>query len=107
MVALWATCLPAKGSGQKQQRNSGDTIFHIISIRVHVLGFFFQMLKTTDSTVRCRIWPNFELAQLSFTSLLPDQKQSRKLGDTFPHYNPMGDICCHGNQSSDPIWPKT
>ena len=20
----------------------------------------------------------------------------------FPHYNPMGAICCHGNQSSDP-----
>ena len=25
----------------------------------------------------------------------------------FPHYNPMGAICCHGNQSSDPIWPQT
>ena len=25
----------------------------------------------------------------------------------FPHYNPMGAICCHGNQSSDPIQPKT
>ena len=25
----------------------------------------------------------------------------------FPHYNPMGAICCHGNQSSDPICPKT
>ena len=24
-----------------------------------------------------------------------------------PHYNPMGAIGCHGNQSSDPIWPKT
>ena len=24
----------------------------------------------------------------------------------FPHYNPMGAICCHGNQSSDTIWPK-
>ena len=24
-----------------------------------------------------------------------------------PHYNPMGAICCHGNQSSDMIWPKT
>ena len=23
-----------------------------------------------------------------------------------PHYNPMGAICCHGNQSSDPILPK-
>ena len=25
----------------------------------------------------------------------------------FPHYNPMGAICCHGHQSSDPTWPKT
>ena len=25
----------------------------------------------------------------------------------FPHYNPMGAICCHGNQSSDQILPKT
>ena len=25
----------------------------------------------------------------------------------FPHYNPMGAICCHGHQSSNPIWPKT
>ena len=25
----------------------------------------------------------------------------------FPHYNPMGAICCHGHQSSYSIWPKT
>ena len=25
----------------------------------------------------------------------------------FPHYNPMGAMCSHGHQSSDPIWPKT
>ena len=25
----------------------------------------------------------------------------------FPHYNPMGAICCHGNQSSNPSWSKT
>ena len=24
-----------------------------------------------------------------------------------PHYNPMGAIRCHRNQSSNPIWPKT
>ena len=24
----------------------------------------------------------------------------------FPHYNPMGAICCHGNQISDPILPQ-
>ena len=25
----------------------------------------------------------------------------------FPHYNPMGAFCCHGNQSSNPTWSKT
>ena len=25
----------------------------------------------------------------------------------FPHYNPMGPICCHGNKSSNPTWSKT
>ena len=25
----------------------------------------------------------------------------------FHHYNPMGAICCHGNQSSNPTWSKT
>ena len=25
----------------------------------------------------------------------------------FPHYKPMGAICCHGNQSSNPTWSKT
>ena len=25
----------------------------------------------------------------------------------FPHYNPMGAIRCHGNQSSNPTWFKT
>ena len=25
----------------------------------------------------------------------------------FPHYNPMGAICCHGNQSSNLTWSKT
>ena len=32
---------------------------------------------------------------------------SEKIFLCFPHYNSMGAICCHGNQSSDPTWPKT
>ena len=30
-----------------------------------------------------------------------------KWSQSFFHYNSMGAICCHGNQSSNPIWPKT
>ena len=29
-----------------------------------------------------------------------------ELTQHFPHYNPMGAICCHGNQSSNPTWSK-
>ena len=38
-----------------------------------------------------------------------NQSQMKELewSQDFPHYNPLGVICCHGNQSSDPIWPKT
>ena len=31
----------------------------------------------------------------------------KKWRHLFLHYNPMGAFCCHGNHSSDPIWPKT
>ena len=35
------------------------------------------------------------------------KNESARVVTTFPHYNPMGAIRCHGQQSSDPIWPKT
>ena len=51
--------------------------------------------------------------QMLWMSLLPARiKKIRskikvlEWSQDFPHYNPMGAICCHGNQSSDPIWPK-
>ena len=31
----------------------------------------------------------------------------KKRQHRFLHYNPMGAICCNGNQSFDPIWPKS
>ena len=37
----------------------------------------------------------------------PSKMKELEWSHDFPHYNPMGAICCHGNQSSDPIWPKT
>ena len=53
-------------------------------------------------------------SKLLWLSLLPArikkiQSKMRELewSQGFPHYNSMGAICCHGNQSSDPIWPKT
>ena len=46
-------------------------------------------------------------------SLLASMKKIRskmkelECSQDFSHYNPMGAICCHGNQSSNLIWPKT
>ena len=59
----------------------------------------------------CRISNPSEILWLS---LLPARIKKNKSkmkelewSQDFPHHNPMGAICCHGNQSSDPILPKT
>ena len=59
----------------------------------------------------CRISNPYEILWLS---LLPARIKKNKSkmkelewSQDFPHYNPMGAICCHGNQSFDPILPKT
>ena len=59
----------------------------------------------------CQISNPFEILWLS---LLPARIKKNKSkmkelewSQDFPHYNPMGAICCHGNQSSDPFRPKT
>ena len=73
--------------------------------------------QLTDKTLvgSCRISNPFEILWLA---LLPARIKKNKSkmkelewSQDFPHYNPMGAIsraiCCHGNQSSDPILPKT
>ena len=53
-------------------------------------------------------------SEILWLSLLPArmkkfQQKMKELewSQGFPHYNPMGAICCHGNQSSNPIWSTT
>ena len=48
--------------------------------------------------------------EILWFSLLPARIKKNKSkmkelewSQDFPNYNPMGAICCHGNQSSDPI----
>ena len=57
---------------------------------------------------------NSNSSKLSCMSSLPASMKrigrktaEKKWRHRFLHYNPMGAFCCHGNQSSDPIWPKT
>ena len=59
----------------------------------------------------CRISNPYEILWLS---LLPARIKKNKSkmkelewSQDFRHYNPMGAICCHGNQNSDPPLPKT
>ena len=67
---------------------------------------------TPQSVVETRQISNS--SKLSCMSLLPaimkrigSKTADKKWQHRFPHYNPMGAICCHGNQSPDPIWSKT
>ena len=58
--------------------------------------------------------PNSNLSEILWLSSLPvimkkirSKMKALACSQHFPHYNPMGAIHCHGNQSSDPIWSKT
>ena len=58
--------------------------------------------------------PNSNLSEILWLSSLPasmkkirSKMKALACSQHFPHYNPMGDIRCHGHQSSDPIWSKT
>ena len=67
---------------------------------------------TPQSLVRSG--PISDLFKMLWMSLLPariktirSKMKALEWSQDFPNYNPMGAICCHGNQSFDPIWPKT
>ena len=68
------------------------------------------MLKGINSAGSGPIWQKFELVR-DFMPVLITCKFEEDLikgGDiVFSHYKLMGDFCCHGNQSFDPICPKT
>ena len=58
--------------------------------------------------------PNFNSSEILWLSLLPvsmkkirSKMKALACSQHFLHYNPMGAIGCHGNQSSIPIWSKT
>ena len=74
----------------------------------------FSDTRAANSVVRGRIRPNFELMQALMYVIVTCKykkdliKNSREMWwRPFPHYNPMGAIRCHGNQSSDLICIKT
>ena len=67
---------------------------------------------TPQSLVRSGLFSNSsEMLYMSSLSASMKEIQSKmkalECSQHFSHYNPVGAIRCHGNQSSNPIWPKT
>ena len=74
----------------------------------------FLTSRASNSLVSGPIGPKFELVQ-DFMHVLvtckynKDQikKTKKRWRHHFPNYKSMGAFCCHGNQSFDPICPKS
>ena len=76
-------------------------------------GIFQDAQGQLTSQSLVRSGPISNSFQMLWMSLLParikkirSKMKALEWSQDFPHYNPMRAICCHGNQSSDPIWPK-
>ena len=104
--------VPTKKSS-KIWRNIGPTIGASLSVDNKSMGIFpdAQRQLTPQSLVRSgRILNSSEILWLS--SLPAKMKKIRskmkvlECWNIFTHYNTMGSICCHGNQSSYPIGSK-
>ena len=71
----------------------------------------FQMLKGKSVVGTGRNSKNSNSFKHLCISLIPATMKTIQLKNEvardFPHDNPIGAICCHGNQSPYPIWPKT
>ena len=75
-------------------------------------GIFSICSKAANSAVSGPILPNFEPIQ-DFKVVLVTYKNKgdpiqnkEECSQDFSHYNHVGAKCCHGNQSSNLIWPK-
>ena len=102
-----------------QSKNEGARVFTRF-FHYKSMGIFTRRSRAVNSAVLGPIWPNFEPvrdvmeSEMLWMSSLPAsmkkiQSKMKELecSQDFSHYNPMGAISCHGNQSSNPIWPKT
>ena len=92
-----------------QIKNEGARVFTRF-LPLLVYGDFSRRSRAANSADLGPIWPNFELVRDIMDVLVtcmyeedPVKNEGARVFRTFPHYNPMGVICCHGNQSSDSI----
>ena len=95
-------------------KNEGARVVTTV-FQIYVYGdFYFRRSWVANSAVLIPSWSNFELVRDFMDALVtcknkedPIKNESATASQDFHHYKPMGVICCHGNQSSGPIWPTT
>ena len=78
--------------------NGAYTISSIIS-----LWGFFQTLKGSELRSPWLDLTEFRTRPSACKNEEDPIKNGGECSQGFHHYNPKGDICCHGNQSSDSI----
>ena len=71
----------------------------------------FRRSMAANSEISGPNWPKFKIVPV-FMHVLVTCKYRTKTTEKrwrhrFPHYKSVGALCCHGNQSFDPICPKT
>ena len=84
---------------------------HFPSIR---LWEIFRRSRAANSVVSSLIWPEFKLIRDFMHVQVTCKYKKDWIKNTekrwrhcFPHYKSMWAFCCHGNQSFNPICPKT
>ena len=97
----------------KNERASMETPFSYYKC----MGIFLDVQEQLTPVVSGPIWTKFELVRDFMHALVTckykkDRKKKKKKNEKrwrhrFPHYKSMGAFCCHGNQSFDPICPKS
>ena len=104
---LWLVLLPAKIKKIHPKMKALE--WSQQSSHYKTMGIF-QTLKGNllmSLVGSCRVSKSFEILWLSSLPATIKKNQSKmkelEWSQDFPHYNIMGAICCHGNQSSDPI----
>ena len=78
------------------------------------LGIFPDAQGQLTPQLLVKSGPNSNLSEILWLSSFPGRMKKIRskmkalaCSQHFAHYNPMGAIACHGNQSSKPIWPQT
>ena len=105
---LWISLLPARIKKIYPKMKVLEWSQHFSNYKS--MGIFpdAQGQLTHKSLVQsCRISNPFKILWLFLLPAGIKKNQSKmkmlEWSQDFSHYNPMGAICCHGNQSSDPI----